>query len=223
MEIRIRTAEEFHADHVTIEITGSGAEIRQVAESRVYTQAEIDQYQTNEEMHLEQIGKLRGRVSELEEKVRGYDEDRHTERNRADRVTREHSTCAGKLELREKDADMFRAQRNELERRVAELEEGRQADHREIVELRRQRDEANLKFSTAHVCTGGCDGDQHVAMLGRQALAKLENDVAELTRRIDNTRVILSNPEVTRVCEMTSARGITFLSREIGKALDTLA
>jgi chromosome segregation ATPase len=286
MEIRIRTAEEFRAAHMTIEI--KAADQDEAVTERLYTDNEVANLQASEAALVS--APLQKRINELEDKlvkaevtIRGYDEDRHTERDRADQVTREHSMCAGKLELREKDADTFRAQRNKLEGRVKELEselanaqtqrdslvaerersadnhnaladrvrelerslassrelvafkddvianihkdleEGRQADHREIVELRRQRDEAELKFSVAHVCVGLCTENNHVSSLGRETLMKAENKVAELTRRIDNARVLLSSPEVKQAQGVDCTRTGTTMSAAIIKALETLA
>lgn len=177
MEIRIKTHEELRADRVIIEIVGTGVKTDSEVSERALTQAEIEQYQTNEDMHLEQIGKLRGQVEELKaenqrlaRQVCDFDRDRRTERERADRL---------KIEL----------------------------------------DEKLLK---GHVCTGGCTENSHVAFVGRQALTDMERKVAELTRRIDNTRVLLKDPEVTKARDRVVSRLHVAMADAIGKALDTL-
>lgn len=252
MEIRIRTHEELRTDRVTIEITGTGAEVREVAEdweAKLYTDGEVANLQASEAELV--AGPLRRRIAELERtlaasvkretdlevQVQSYDHDRHTERDRADkavkalaesrelvafkngilndkddelrevrghadRITREHGHCAGKLELREKDADTFRRQRNELEARVKDLES---------------------KLMEGHVCTGGCSGNQHVAFVGRQALARMENQVAELTRRIDNARVLLVDSQVKVAQDKAVTKAAVTMAEAIGKVLDTLA
>ena len=181
-----------------------------------------------------ELSRRAGIIKRLENKVEGYDTDRHTERERASELKDRLSSS---------------------EEMVAELERGRQSDHLEIVELRRQRDEAETgaaqeresyrqslaahnsyleaatrradeaeaKLMKGHVCTGGCSGDQHVAFVGRHALVELENKVAELTRKIDNARALLSDPEVTRARERVVSRLHVGMSEAIGKALDTLA
>jgi chromosome segregation ATPase len=270
MEIRIKTAEEFQAAHVTIEIKAADqAEAGTVVE-RLYTDDEVANLQSSEAALVagplqvrindleDRLVKSRIRVNELERQVKGYDTDRHTERDRADRVTQEHSACAGKLESREKDANTFQRHRDQLEIKVAELEAERErsADNHNTLanrvteleaDLARVRDDRQMvltqrdkaltrvgeldgelrrtkaRLMEGHACTDACSKDKHVAFVGRKALTEAEHKVSELTLRIDKARAILSNPEVTRVCEMTSARGISFLSREIGKAIDALA
>jgi hypothetical protein len=184
------------------------------------------------------------RIVELEEKVRGYDEDRHTERDRADFLER------GKADLIRMAAQSDN-QVKELERLLAkevqraDEAETRLTQSRELVDFKnrilndrdndlaavrdvanrekRRADEAEAKLMKGHVCTGGCSENRHVAFVGRQALEKLENQVAELTSRIDNTRVILSTPEVKQAQGMDCTRLGTTMSAAIIKALETLA
>lgn len=217
MEIRIRTHEELRTDRVTIEITGTGAEVREVAKlpsRNLYTDEEVATLQASEAELV--AGPLQARINELEDKlveavnrnhalqrqVHGYDSDRHTERDRADRITREHGQCAGILELREKDAETFQRQRNELEARVKDLES---------------------KLMKGHVCTAGCTGDQHVAFVGRQALSDLENQVAELTRRIDHMTEVLSADDVQQAQRMDCSRIGQVMAKAIDKALHGFA
>lgn len=206
----VRTVQEIRAGRATITVTVDAPVPLGGQEDRVYTQAEIDQYQTNEEMHLEQIGKLRGWVSELEEKVRGYDEDRHTERDRADRLKEQLAQSRELVDFKNRI----------LNDRDRDLEAVRVVADRE----KRRADEAEAKLMEGHVCTGGCTENSHVAFVGRQALVKLENKVAELTRRIDNARVLLSTPEVTGALNraVRDQRESGFLAQAIEKALDTL-
>ena len=233
MEIRIRTHEELRTDRVTIEITGTGAEVAEFAEAKLpsrnlYTDEEVAALQASEaelvagplrrriaelertlagvidrEAKLdEELTRRAGIVKRLENKVEAYDTDRRTERDRADRITREHQACAGKLDLREKDADTFRRQRNELEARVKDLES---------------------KLMEGHVCTGGCSENSHVAFVGRQAMVRMENQVAELTRRIDNARVLLVDSQVKVAQDKAVTKAAVTMAEAIGKVLDTLA
>lgn len=225
MEIRIRTHEELRTDRVTIEITGTGAEVREMAKD-----GEVDQLRANEEYHLGQIGKLRGRIAELERtlagaidreakldeeltrragivkrlenKVEAYDTDRHTERDRADQNKKWAETEAEKAEG--------------LSSRIAELE-------RTVRMVEIDRDQFKAKLMEGHVCTGGCSGNQHVAFVGRKALIELENQVAALTRRIDNARVLLVDSQVKVAQDKAVTKAAVTMAEAIGKVLDTLA
>jgi chromosome segregation ATPase len=110
MEIRLKTAEEFHSAHVTIEIRATPEEAWSLSD-RLYTAAEVGDAQASEAELV--AGPLRRRIAELERtlarevnrntdleaqaedadrrinaltgQVKGYDHDRHTEKERADR------------------------------------------------------------------------------------------------------------------------------------------
>jgi chromosome segregation ATPase len=291
MEIRIRTIDEFRSERVTVEVApGQRAEIEIVdgevsSREHLFTSDEVADAQASEAQLVS--GPLQKRINEMEEKlvkervranaiqrqVQGYDEDRHTERERADRVTREHSMCAGKLELREKDADTFRRRAGELERRVkdlesdlantqtqrdslvkerdcldrgrielnqrmkthgqvtaerlakrgtriielenrvTELEEGRQADDKEIKTLQDQRDKALTRV-------GELDREVRIAQQSIEARDRL---LGAATTKIDNAREILSSPEVNEARTNVVTTGGVRLSGAIGKALETLA
>jgi chromosome segregation ATPase len=81
-------------------------EERLVAGERLYTAAEVGDLQASEAELV--AGPLRRQVAELEAKVRAYDEDRHSERDRADKAT--------------EAANQALNERNAARRRVAELE-----------------------------------------------------------------------------------------------------
>jgi chromosome segregation ATPase len=234
MEIRIKTAEEFQAAHVTIEIKAADQ-----AEAGTVVEKLIDD---------EGAGPLQARINDLEDRlvkecirasslqrqVKAYDTDRHTERDRADRVTQEHSACAGKLALREKDANTFQRQRDQLEIKVAELEAERErsADNHnalanrvteleaDLVRVRDDRQMVLTQRDKALTRVGELDRELRMAQQSIEARDRL---LGTATTKIENARGILSNPEVTRVCERIASRGITFLSREISKAIDALA
>src|SRR5688572_14213 len=269
MEIKIRTHEEFRADRVTIEITGTNAEVRR------YTDGEVANLQASEAELVAQP--LRDRIAELEEarelaesgypseldwaavraerdtlreklarreneinqlkgQIAGYDHDRRTERDRADRITREHEACAGKLDLREKDADTFRRQRNELETQVKELEakvkglDRTLAESRDLVAFRDKQARASERRifqleTRAKELEEGRAADHREIVALRGKLSEAENEVSELARRIDNARVILSDPQVTgalnRAVRDQHESGL--MAQAIEKALDTLA
>lgn len=169
MEIRIRTHDEFHRDHVTIEISGTHEEAvtvaervapgywataaeraeRQVRELEEKIQSEIEardraiawaERMERERNTAQQAREIETkRAGELAEKVRLYDVDRKTERDRADRA-----------QAREKG----------LGQRVAELET------------------SLARYVRAHVCTDRCTKDAHVAFEGNQLVKKLEQELA---------------------------------------------
>lgn len=191
MEIRIKTYEEFRSERVTVQVApGQRAEIEIVdgevsKREHLFTSDEVAHYQSTEAELV--AGPLQARINDLEDKlvkatikVQGYDHDRHTERDRADRL---------------------KVERDQLKAKVAELEN---------------------KLMDGHVCTAGCSENQHVAFVGRKALTELENQVGALTRRIDNARIILEDPQVTEIRDEVMARKSVRLADAIGKALDTL-
>lgn len=254
MEIRVKTAEEFRAAHVIIEI--KAADQAEAVVERLYTDDEADdnRAQAAEDWEAklyadaEVTGPLNKRIEdlegklirerirnlELERKAQGYDTDRHTEQDRADRERKRASELKDRLsgseeKVAELEAELERQvgtltqERDNALERVGELEKGRQADHREIVELRRQRDKFKSRLMDGHVCTAGCTGDQHVAFVGRKALTEAENQVADLTRRIDNARALLTTTAVAEArTNIVTTKG-TVLADAISKALDTLA
>jgi chromosome segregation ATPase len=246
MEIKIRTHEEFRADRVTIEITGTGAEVRDLVDSEASTKLPSRNLYTDEEVAALQAseaelvaGPLRARINELEReltrragiikrlenKVEGYDTDRHTERDRADRLKADLDRMRGEKTDAINGKDMAlgaladaRAEWNRLKAKLDEAET-------KLDEAETKLDEAETKLMAGHVCTGGCSGNQHVAFVGRKALTELENQVTALTRRIDNARVLLSDTQVTgalnRAVRDQHESGL--MAQAIEKALDTLA
>lgn len=110
MEIRIKTHEELRADRVTIEITGTGAEVRQLVDSEAST--EFYDPQKAAEVLAENYARASARIKELEkgraadhkeivalrEKAMGYDLDRHTERDRADRLKTEVAALTRRID-----------------------------------------------------------------------------------------------------------------------------
>jgi chromosome segregation ATPase len=246
MELKIRTHEEFRADRVTIEITGTGAEVRDLVDSEASTKLPSRNLYTDEEVAALQAseaelvaGPLRARINELEReltrragiikrlenKVEGYDTDRHTERDRADRLKADLDRMRGEKTDAINGKDMAlgaladaRAEWNRLKAKLDEAET-------KLDEAETKLDEAETKLMAGHVCTGGCSGNQHVAFVGRKALTELENQVTALTRRIDNARVLLSDTQVTgalnRAVRDQHESGL--MAQAIEKALDTLA
>jgi chromosome segregation ATPase len=253
MEIKIRTHEEFRADRVTIEITGTGAEVRDLVDSEASTKLPSRNLYTDEEVAALQAseaelvaGPLRARINELEReltrragiikrlenKVEGYDTDRHTERDRADRLKADLDRMRGEKTDAINGKDMAlgaladaRAEWNRLKAKLDEAETKLDEAETKLDEAETKLDEAETKLMAGHVCTGGCSGNQHVAFVGRKALTELENQVTALTRRIDNARVLLSDTQVTgalnRAVRDQHESGL--MAQAIEKALDTLA
>lgn len=204
MEIKIRTYEEFRADRVTIEITGTGAEVREMVDREESTEVA-----KNEEYHLARISELEEKLARAEAKVHAFNLDRHTEQERADRLKVELNRMRGQKTDAINGKDMAlgaladaRAERDQLKTKVAELES---------------------KLMVGHVCTGGCSGDQHVAFLGRKALTEMENQVAALTRRIDHMTEVLSADDVQQAQRMDCSRLGATMAKAIDKALHGLA
>jgi predicted nucleic acid-binding Zn-ribbon protein len=260
MEIKIRTHEEFRADRVTIEITGTGAEVRDLVDSEASTKLPSRNLYTDEEVAALQAseaelvaGPLRARINELEReltrragiikrlenKVEGYDTDRHTERDRADRLKADLDRMRGEKTDAINGKDMalgaladaraewnrLKAKLDEAETKLDEAETKLDEAETKLDEAETKLDEAETKLMAGHVCTGGCSGNQHVAFVGRKALTELENQVTALTRRIDNARVLLSDTQVTgalnRAVRDQHESGL--MAQAIEKALDTLA
>jgi chromosome segregation ATPase len=265
MEIRIRTAEEFRAAHMTIEITGTGAEVRELAESNYPSELDWAAVRAERDTLWETLARREKEIDQLKGQIAGYDHDRHTERDRADRERQRASELKDRLSSSEErvaglESELANAQtqrdslvaerersadnHNALADRVREL--GRSlASSRELVAFKddvianiqkdleavqevadrekRRADAAELKFSASHVCVGLCTENNHVSSLGRETLMKAENKVAELTRRIDNARVLLSSPEVKQAQGVDCTRTGTTMSAAIIKALETLA
>lgn len=164
MEIRIRTAAEFHASHVTIEIRAEDQdEAARVAERLAgpgywATAAERAERRVRE-LEEERAGDagtiegLRDRLADVEatlltahqareietRRAQEYDRDRHTERDRADRA----------------EADL-----KDLKARTAVAAE-------ELARYRR-----------AHVCTVECTENAHTAFQGRTLVTELEQELA---------------------------------------------
>lgn len=275
MEIRIKTHEELRADCVTIEITGTGAEVTEFAETRLpsrnlYTDDEVAALQASEAELV--AGPLRHRIAELErmlagaidreagleegwaadhkeivalrEKVHAFNLDRKTERDRADRERQRASELKDRLSSSEGLVQEERTRGNNLAERLAKAEKAL-AESRELVafknrilndkddelrevrghadQLKKRAEDAESKLMAGHVCTAACSENQHVAFVGRKALTEMENQVAELTRQIDNARVILADPQLEDARKSIVTRNTIALDKAIGKALDALA
>lgn len=99
MEIRVKTHEEFQRDRVTIEITGTGAEVREmVSDAQAAEAVSAVGHKAMEDASLrEELARRAGIIKRLENKVDGYDTDRHTERDRADRERKRASELKDRL------------------------------------------------------------------------------------------------------------------------------
>jgi DNA repair exonuclease SbcCD ATPase subunit len=172
MEIRIKTAEEFWRDKVSIEISGTAAEVQTVgqqitrgrtagywAEACERAEAEVRELKEARAGDAGTIEALREQVADLgqqlltaqqareieTQRAKEYDRDRHTEQERANRMT---STAETRRQ------------------RVIELE----------AELERYR--------KAHVCTVECTENAHTAFQGRTLVTELETALADAQTRI---------------------------------------
>lgn len=105
MEIRVKTAEEFHDSHVTIEIRAEGADIW----------AYVEKLKTALTLTDTSLNFNRGRVVELERTVGNL-------KARLNTVSGELDTCRGHLDLRDGELVSANEQRDEARNRVAELE-----------------------------------------------------------------------------------------------------
>lgn len=226
MEIRIRTHEELRTDRVTIEITGTGAEVTEFAEAKLYTDGEVANLQASEAELV--AGPLRRRIAELEraladaisresgleEKIRGYDHDRHTERDRADRQT--------KLVQEE------RTRGNNLAQRLAQAEKSL-AESRDLVTFKNRI--LNDKDDELRVVRGHADRltREHEARIKARdeetdqrvkARDRLLNDA---TTKIENARVILLDSQIKVAQDKAVTKAAVTMAEAIGRVLDTLA
>lgn len=241
MEIRIRTHEELRTDRVTIEITGTGAEVTEFAEAKLpsrnlYTDDEVATLQASEAELVS--GPLRRRIAELERtlaasvkretdlehKVQGYDHDRHTERDRADRERQRASELKDRL--------------SSSEERVKELED--ELGHRD-----RARDELNRrmlvngqetarKLAQSQDLATRAETDRDLAvkrvkeleadlLRSERSVRARDNLLGAATLKIEQAQKILHNPELEEVLGRIAMRGITVIETAIRDASNTLA
>jgi len=162
MEIRIKTQDEFQQGHVTIEISGAQHEAEIVADRLAIDAGTIEGLRdqvSDLEQELAAARRAREieaeRANDAERKVSLYDVDRQTEQDRANRHAAEVIRKIQQVADLERDLERYRKAHVCTDRctkdahvafegntLVKELEEGRAADHREIVALRAARDDA---------------------------------------------------------------------------------
>lgn len=260
MEIRIKTAEEFWRDKVSIEISGTAAEVQTVgqhitrgrtagywADACERAEREVRELKDRAAGDAGTIEALRERVADLGQQLltahqareietrraQGYDHDRHTERDRADRITREHAQCDNRVKLREADAETWRRQRDELERELAESRDLVEAKNGVIEslqdnlatsagEVRRLKEEMERRFTTGQVedAKAGAREDAR-AQLQREVIAPLEDKLArihtavlgtelarELTTYRDSSAAMLLVEALTEVRRITGVTSV---------------
>lgn len=253
MEIRLRTHEEFRADLVTIEIKGTGAEVRE----HLFTSDDVAHYQSTEaalvadplrrriaELERTLAGAI-DRESKLEEKVRGYDTDRHTERDRADRERQRASELKDRLssseervkELEDELGHRERAQDRmdqrmkttgaETARKLAESRDllafknrvlNDKDDELRIVRGRAQKAEADRDLAVKRVVE--LEADLHRS---EQSVRARDNLLGVATRKIEQARDLLGHDQVTQTRDKIVTTSGVYLADVIGQALDTLA
>jgi chromosome segregation ATPase len=165
MEIRIKTAEEFWRDKVSIEISGTAAEVQTVGQRLV--RGREPGYWADA---CEAADK---RVQELEQQLAAAQHAREIETKRADRVTREHSGCDGRVALREADAETWRTQRDALE-----------------AELKRVRQEMGRRFTEAEVDNAkeGARADER-ARLDREVILPANTKLSQVHAAVLGTEL----------------------------------
>jgi chromosome segregation ATPase len=211
MEIRIKTAEEFQAAHVTIEIKAADqAEAEAVAE-RLYTDGEVASLQSSEAELV--AGPLQARINDLEDQLVKSRVRVNELEGTNTRLVRDRDALRRRIVELEAERERSADNHNTLADRVTELEAdlARVRDDRQMVLT--QRDNALTRVGEL---------DREVRM-AQQSTGARDRLLETATTKIENARGILTDPEVTRACERIASRGITFLSREISKAIDALA
>lgn len=190
MEIRIRTHDEFHRDHVTIEISGTHEEAVTVAE-----RVAPGYWATAAE-------KAERQVRELEEKIQSEIEARDRAIAWAERMERERNTAqqAREIETKERlfvqekakelaaDRDTFweklKTERDTVKAlaeqvRLYDVDRKTERDRADRAQARVAELETSLaRYVRAHVCTDRCTKDAHVAFEGNQLVKKLEQELA---------------------------------------------
>ena len=190
MEITIKTAEEFWRDKVSIQISGTAAEVQTVGQRLVRgrepgywadacEKAERGLLASQREVH--ELKEARagdaGTIEALRERIADLEADRGRERQRraADLalVEQQRNTAQEAREIETRRAQEYdrdrRTERDRADRngaRVKELE----------TELERYR--------RSHVCTVECKPNQHTAFQGRELVASLETALADAQTRI---------------------------------------
>lgn len=210
MEIRVKTIDEFRSERVTIEVApGQRAEIEIVdgevsKREHLFTSDEVAHYQSTEAELV--AGPLRRRIAELEEmlvkeKVRA---------NSLARQVQDYDTDRGRLE-----GELIRRASviKKLENRVEAYDTDRDTE----------RDRADRIAREHEACAGKLELREKDADTFRLQRNELENQVAALTRQIDNTRVILTDPQIKEIRDRVVSHQAVLLADAIGKALDTLA
>jgi DNA-binding helix-hairpin-helix protein with protein kinase domain len=97
MEIRLKTAEEFHAAHVTIEIRATPEEATEVSQ-RLFTADEVGHYQGTEAELV--AAPLRRRIGELETALaRSIEREDRLESDEADRAAEHRRSLAARDHL----------------------------------------------------------------------------------------------------------------------------
>ncbi len=162
MEIRIKTHDEFQQGHVTIEISGTQHEAEIVTDRLANDAGTIEGLRDlvrDLEQELAAAQRAREietqRANDAEQKVSLYDVDRRTEQDRANRAQARERGLGERVAEMKRDLERYRKAHVCTERctkdahvafegnqLIKELEEGRAADHREIVALRAARDDA---------------------------------------------------------------------------------
>lgn len=154
MEIRIKTPAEFRDAHVTIEIRADQDEVQSVA--NVLDQAE----RAGKVPALEaQVKELVAERDALRLKVRGYNNDRHTEKQRADENREWAERTEALLENVTTERDALRLQVENAQRELK-------------------------KYQDSHVCTVECKPNEHTAFQGRKMLTELKGQLVRIQEEV---------------------------------------
>lgn len=230
---------------VTIEVTGTGAEVREMAESNYPSELDWTAVRAERDTLRQVVSRRERRIAELERtlagaidreakldeelvkaenKIRGYDTDRHTERDRADRERQRASELKDRL--------------SSSEERVKELEDDLGHRDRARDELNRrmlvngQETARKLAQSQDLATRAGADRDLAVkraveleADLHRseQSVRARDNLLGAATLKIEQARDLLGHDQVTQTRDKIVTTSGVYLADVIGQALDTLA
>lgn len=205
MEIRIRTAEEITASHVTFEIKAADRDealkishllldrpdaaqtVRELAVTR--TSREVIRAKAADlESELDKVRHdnqaLFGQVEVLKRQVGEYDRDRTTERDRADRLQMERTELRRQLDECANNLGRAIASSNEAEAEAGRMEFEVAKLSKELVDIRQARQYAIARAEKAEIDASEAAGLRKMRDRLEAAVSAKDDDVRELTDKL---------------------------------------
>jgi hypothetical protein len=211
MEIRVKTHEEFRTDRVTIEITGTGAEIRQ--DGNYPTELDWAAVRAERDLFREKLAHVEGQYRLAQDVIQERDERVTELEAQIDRLTKGH-VCTPACQPNAHVAFIGHHRLAELETELAKVWDRHQKSTARVAELERHLRESNER-RYKDVLARDQEADQRVSVRDRL--------LEECITKIENARTILSAPKVSEVRgDVVTSKGV-ILADTIGKALGALA